>query len=157
MNENILDVLLYLFENFSLMDVDATMDVRQDLGEAGFFPEEIDGAFQWLHATQDEGRAGLAAPASESVRIYNSLELRLLDTACRGYITRLEQANVLSATTRELVIGRLLALADDEFDRISLDQVKWVVMMILSSSEGQEMAQARMEALLHAETPGASH
>lgn len=157
MNENVLDVLLYLFENFSLLEVDADMAVRQDLDEAGFFPEEIDDAFQWLRITQVEGRTAITPPATDSFRIYNGPELSVLDTRCRGYISHLEQAGVLSPANRELVIDRLLALADDESEQATLEQVKWVVMMILSSADGQEVAQARMEALLHAETPGASH
>ncbi len=81
----------------------------------------------------------------------------MLDAECRGYIARLERAGVLSAANRELVIDRLMALVDDEYEGAELEQVKWVVMMVLSSADGHETAQARMEAMLHAEAPGASH
>jgi Smg protein len=43
------------------------------------------------------------------------------------------------------VIDRLLALDTDELD---LEQVKWVVLMVLSSQPGQELAYARMEDLV---------
>ena len=46
---------------------------------------------------------------------------------------------------REIVIDRLLALDTDELD---LEQVKWVVLMVLSSQPGQELAYARMEDLV---------
>ncbi|WP_423823074.1 DUF494 domain-containing protein [Salinisphaera sp. SPP-AMP-43] len=157
MNENVLDVLLYLFENFSLTDVGATGEVRDDLGDAGFFPDEIDDAFDWLRAAQPEGRAPITPPSEDSVRIYAGPELYVLDAECRGYIARLERAGVLSAANRELVIDRLMALVDDEFEGAELEQVKWVVMMVLSSADGQDAAYARMEAMLYSETPGASH
>lgn len=157
MNENVLDVLLYLFENFSLPDVGATGEVRRDLGDAGFFPDEIDDAFDWLRAAQPEGRAPITPPSDNSIRIYAGPEMHVLDAECRGYIARLERAGVLSAANRELVIDRLMALVDDEFEGAELEQVKWVVMMVLSSADGHEIAQARMEAMLHADMPGASH
>jgi uncharacterized protein Smg (DUF494 family) len=40
---------------------------------------------------------------------------------------------MLAASQREIVIDRLLALDTDE---LSLEQVKWVVMMVLSSQPG---------------------
>ncbi|RJS91259.1 DUF494 family protein [Salinisphaera sp. Q1T1-3] len=157
MNENVLDLLLYLFENFSLPDIGASGEVRDDLGEAGFFPEEIDDAFDWLDATRGDGRARFAAPGSDAVRVYVGPELMVLDAECRGYITRLEQAGVLNAENRELVIDRLMALAEDESATAELEQVKWVVMMVLSQAPDQDMAYARMEAMMHADTPGAAH
>lgn len=161
MNENLLDVLLYLFENFALTPAlnssDAAANVRDDLDDAGFFPEEIDDAFEWLRATQPEQRATLTPPAADTIRIYAGPELYVLDAECRGYIARLERAGVLNGQTRELVIDRLLALAEDELEGAELEQLKWVVMMVLSSTDGDNEAYARMEAMIHAETPGASH
>ncbi len=46
---------------------------------------------------------------------------------------------------RELVIDRLLALDAKEID---VEQVKWVVLMVLFSQPGQEKAFARMEDLV---------
>ena len=57
----------------------------------------------------------------------------------------LEQAEILSPLQREIVIDRLLALDADD---LSIDQVKWVVLMVLSSQPGQEVACARMETLV---------
>ena len=81
----------------------------------------------------------------------------MLDTQCRGFITYLEYVGVLNAQNRELVIDRLMALADDEAATAELEQVKWVVMMVLSQDTDQDMAYARMEAIMHAEAPGAAH
>jgi Smg protein len=42
----------------------------------------------------------------------------------------LENVRILSSTQRELVIDRLMALEADEID---IEQVKWVVLMVLFS------------------------
>jgi Smg protein len=72
----------------------------------------------------------------------------------RGFLLHLEHVGILSATQRELVIDRLLALDADD---ISIDQVKWVVLMVLFSQPGQEQAYARMEDLVFEERPDVLH
>jgi Smg protein len=79
------------------------------------------------------------------LRVFAPEEMVRLDPQCRGLLTSLEAAGILSANQREIVIDRLLALEADELD---LDQVKWVVLMVLSSQPGQELAYARMEDLI---------
>src|SRR5699024_4611545 len=114
MNENLLDVLLYLFENFSMPNIEHTNQVRADLGEAGFMPDEIDDAFDWIRASQNNDQILLSEPDDQALRLYSPLEQQLLSSACRGYLTRLQHCGVLTATLRETVIDRLLALADDD-------------------------------------------
>jgi len=63
----------------------------------------------------------------------------------------LEQIGILSATQREVVIDRLMALDGSDID---IEQIKWVVMMVLFSQPGQEQAYARMEDLVFADDPG---
>ena len=53
---------------------------------------------------------------------------------CRGYILHLENIGILSAVQREIVIDRLMALEADEID---IEQVKWVVLMVLFSHPGR--------------------
>ena len=62
----------------------------------------------------------------------------------------LERGGILSPTQREIVIERLLALDNEELD---LEQVKWVVLMVLSCQPGEEAACERMEDLVY-ELPG---
>jgi Smg protein len=68
-----------------------------------------------------------------------------LDAECRGYILYLENAGILDATRRELVLDRLLAL---DSDTIELEQVKWVVLLVLFSQPEQELSLLRMEGLV---------
>jgi Smg protein len=64
----------------------------------------------------------------------------------------LEQAGILNALQREIVIDRLMALDAEDFD---LEQVRWVVLMVLSSQPGQEQACARMEDIVF-DLPGSA-
>src|SRR5699024_3432765 len=143
MNEHLLDLLLYLFENFSMPDVARSPQVRADLGEAGYFPEEIDDAFDWIRASQSTSQALLTTPDDQALRLYSPFEKKILPPACRGYLTQLQHCGVLTASTRETVIDRLLALAVDDDAAIAVEQLKWTVMMVLSSN-GEDRAFAHM-------------
>ena len=77
-----------------------------------------------------------------------------LDADCRGFITYLEQIGILPPTQREILIDRLLAL---ETPDINVAQIKWVVLMVLFSQPGQELAYARMEDLVFEDSSGVLH
>ena len=52
------------------------------------------------------------------------------------------------------LVDRLLALETPDID---VEQIKWVVLMVLFSQPGQELAYARMEDLVFEESAGALH
>lgn len=158
MNEDLLDVLLYLFENYPVADMQDAGAVRHDLDEAGFLPEEIDDAFAWLRETSPVRQQLVQSPGDQTIRLFTPEEAERLSPACQGCLHALQQHQVLSGATRELVIDRLLALADEhnDLEDIDVEQLKWVVMMVLSNQE-DEVAYARMEALLNAEEVDAAH
>jgi len=157
MSETVLDVLMYLFETYSEQDLETEPEpdqdvLREELLRAGFGEPEVDRALDWLD--------GLSArhlepfqfqPAERSIRLFNSFELSRLDPDCRGYILYLEQIGILNPQQRELVIDRLVALGPGDID---VEQVKWVVLMVLFSQPGQEKAFARMEDLVFEENTG---
>ncbi len=68
-----------------------------------------------------------------------------LDTDCRGFILYLEQMGVLTPASRELAIDRAMALEDEYFD---VEQMKWVVLMVLFNQPGEEAAYAWVEDLV---------
>jgi Smg protein len=156
MKENVLDVLMYLFESFVDSEDEPEPDrnvLREELELAGFRGREIDRALDWLDGLNvDEPES--SNPRSTTVRVYDQLEQGRLDSQCRGYLLHLEQVGILTPAKRELVIDRLLALDTDDID---IEQIKWVVMMVLFSQSGQEEAYARMEDLVFAEDPGWLH
>ncbi len=158
MKETVLDVLMYLFESFVDSDDEPEPDrneLREELGRAGFREREIDRALDWLDGLNSaEMLSTVARPRSTTVRIFDRFEQERLDSSCRGYLLHLEQVGILTPTQRELVIDRLLALDASDID---IEQVKWVVMMLLFSQPGQEQAYARMADLVFADDPGWLH
>lgn len=157
MKETVLDVLMYLFESFVDSEDEPEPNrnqLRDELERAGFGDREIDGALEWLDALNASDVEPAAAAPSAGMRIYDSAELERLDANTRGYLLHLEQLGILMPTQRELAIDRLLALDCEEID---IEQVKWVVMMVLFSQPGHEQAYAQMEDLVFAEEPGWMH
>ena len=152
MKASVLDILIYLFENYFDADIDIDSapeperdTLKDELERAGFSEREVDRALDWLdHLSADPHRSG-AAPTSRAIRVFDARELARLDTDCRGYILYLENIGILNAAQRELAIDRLLAL---DAAQIDIEQVKWVVLMVLFSQPGQESAYLRMEDLV---------
>ena len=79
------------------------------------------------------------------LRVYAAEEIRRLPADCRGLIMHLEQLAILPAAQRELVIERLMVLDDDA---LTVDHVKWTVLMVLFDQPEFEDAYARMEDML---------
>ena len=72
----------------------------------------------------------------------------------RGFLIFLEQQNVISAAQRELVIDRAMALDQDDID---VDDMKWVVLMVLFNQPGSEAAFAWMESQIFMDEPEPIH
>jgi Smg protein len=147
MKESVLDVLMYLFEHYFDDETELDSDresLKQELIEAGFPESEIGKAFKWLEGLTageavSEAREGDHVPAT---RIYTDEECERLDLECRSFLLFLEQVRVLDSITRELVIERVEALEGEEID---LEQLKWVVLMVLFNRPGKEAVFAWME------------
>jgi len=157
MKESVLDVLMYLFEY--CLDVDTDIDASRellvcDLAEAGFHAEEISKAFDWLEGLAQEpaDADGVDRPAGDpdapasagagATRVFSEAEQQRMDVDCRGLLTSLEHAGVLEPGTRELVIDRVMAL---EADTIDLEQLRWVVLMVLFNRPGEHSGFSWME------------
>ena len=158
MKENVLDVLMYLFETYIDTEEEPESDQnerRDELARAGFGDSEIDRALDWLDGlTDNHGSLTYIPQTSRGTRLYNDIEQQRLDAGCRGFITYLEQIGILSPPQREILVDRLLALESPDID---VEQIKWVVLMVLFSQPGQELAYARMEDLVFEEDAGLVH
>jgi Smg protein len=149
MKENVLDVLMYLFENYIYDDPETTPDrddLEHNLHQAGFSNNEIAKAFRWLDelAEQDipeESERQQLPPT----RLYHPDELQRLDLDCRGFMLQLENQGVLTPASREVVIDRLMALEKEDID---LDDLKWVILMVLFNQPGQAANYAWIEDLV---------
>lgn len=158
MKENVLDVLMYLFETYVDTEEEPEPDqneLRMELSRAGFGDGEIERALVWLDDLTDHQQSlNYGNLSARGTRIYNDFEHERLDALCRGYIIYLEQTGILSPPQRELLVDRLLALESADID---VEQIKWVVLMVLFSQPGQEQAYARMEDLVFDEGAGSIH
>jgi len=159
MKESVLDILIYLFENYFDAEPEPAPDpdrqtLKDELERAGFAEPEVERALAWLEELAGSEADAERAPTARAIRLFDPSEQARLDTGCRGYILYLENIGILSATQREVVIDRLLALDDEEID---IEQVKWVVLMVLFSQPGQENAFSRMEDLVFENRMDAVH
>jgi len=155
------DILMYLFENYIHSEAEVMVDhdvLTDELTRAGFHQDEIYKALTWLEklaALQDtDAYPYFTREASRSFRIYTDEEKQLLDMECQGFLMFLEQVNVLDFTTREMVVDRVMELDTKYF---SIDDLKWVVLMVLFNVPGKETAYSQMEDLIFDEQEGPLH
>jgi Smg protein len=157
MKENVFDVLMYLFEKYYMDDENPVApdrdSVQQELSKAGFPHEEIDRAFNWMEGLATAPSAP-AMQAKRSIRMFSETEMSRLDTECRGFILFLEQMGVLTPASRELAIDRAMALENEYFD---IEQMKWVILMVLFNQPGEEAAYAWVEDLVFDTTASGLH
>ena len=155
------DVLMYLFETYIHNESDLHVDqdkLTHDLTDAGFDRDDVYNALVWLEKLADY-QEGLTEPMQLvsdplSMRIFTAEESQRLDADCRGFLLFLEQIQVLNLETREMVIERILALDTAEFE---LEDLKWVVLMVLFNIPGCENAYQKMEELLFESNEGMLH
>jgi Smg protein len=147
MDNSVFDILIYVFDRYMLEELPPSAEresLARDLESAGFGGDNVERALDWLaDLAAERERPNLRGDGS--FRVFAPQELERLDAQCRGLLVSLEAGGILSPGQREIVIDRLLALDAEELD---LEQVKWVVLMVLSSQPGQELAYARMEDLV---------
>lgn len=148
-NGSVLDILIYVFDRYMLAELETVPEreeLAQDLTDAGFPGDQVERALDWLaDLACERDRPDLDAARPSAMRIFTEEEFARLPVDCRGYLLALERSGILSSQQREIVIERLLALDAAELD---VDQLKWVVLMVLSSQPGEELACSRMEGLM---------
>jgi len=148
---SVLDILIYVFDRYMLVEAPAVPrreHLARDLERVGFAPAKVERALDWLtdlaFGPGRESPTETGAPP-QGVRVFSDGELMRLSTECRGLLLTLERARVLTSPQREIVIERLLALDAEEPDT---EQLKWVVLMVLSSQPECELAVERLGGLM---------
>lgn len=159
MNNTVLDVLIYLFEHYTDEENDVAVDedsLRNELSESGFQEKHIGQAFEWLQdlAIQQTTTDIRDLRAQGAFRILTDDERGRLDLESQGFLIFLEQIGVVNHKTRELILDRVMAL---ETDLIEMDQLKWIVLMVLFNQPGEEEAFGWMEDLVMDEHRGSIH
>lgn len=160
MKENVLDVLVYLFENFMYDEPEFhpdAEDLQASLVEAGFSQTEISKALHWLdelakHRSVPSNAYG--APVAAPFRVLAPEEAERFELEAWSFLMYLENAGVLNPTMRELVMDRAMALDSEEVD---LEDLKWIVLMVLFNHPGSEASYAWMENYLFEESAETVH
>jgi Smg protein len=158
MTETMVDVLIYLYENYMDGETPPPSDQNElieELSLAGFPNREVEKAIQWL----DELALMQMEPTSKAakinaMRIYTDEEMRLLDRDCRGFLLFLEHNELLDPASREMVIERAVAL---DTHHIGEEELKWIVLLVLMNQPGQEQAFSRMEEFVYNSPPDMLH
>jgi Smg protein len=125
------DILAYLFENCQQAEIaDDRERVARKLSAAGFDDSDISEALHWLAGVLRAPQPGATSlpDGRSSFRAFAPREMAKLDAECRGFLIALEQADILDAATRELVLERSLAASGAT---LSLEQLKVIVLMVL--------------------------
>lgn len=151
MYENIVDVLIYIYENYMDGETPPPADpltLKDELSEAGFSSTEIEKAFNWMDqlAVNLEQFAQPVASQPQSMRIFTPDECERLDLEARGFLLGLEQQGILDPVNRELVIEQAMAL---ETETIDAGDLQWITLLVLMNQPGQEFACNHMEELIY--------
>ena len=141
MKEDMLEVLIYLFENY-VINGDSFEPGQDELAKeligAGFPNEEVDKAFVWLDGLlnsceSNDNKQSWQSEATTPIRFYHRDETLRLKSEGQSLLSRLVSAGLLDQYSRETVIERVMAL---ESAVVTLDHIKWVVLMVLSNRPG---------------------
>ena len=160
--QSVVDVLMFLFERYlddeELNETSRVTDERDSiqlrLEEMGFHNYEINQAFDWLESLTDSQRENQLIPLKEtSTRIFSEEEKKLISLESMGFLKFLEQSNILTTVTRELILDRVVALGHS----LDEEQLKWIIMIVLHSHPGEENALALMEDFIFDETIDCIH
>jgi len=155
MKEDIFDVLIYLFENYLDGDSENYPDtdvIANELMEAGFQQPDVNKAFDWLESLAEIDT--ITPLVASSFRIFSPQEVAVLDLESRDFLMFLEHNGILLPANREIVIDRAMALKDEN---ITLDRLKWIVLMVLLSQPGDGVAFSRMEDIVYDLLPTSLH
>ncbi|MEQ1531651.1 MAG: DUF494 domain-containing protein [Methylococcales bacterium] len=125
------EVLVYMFENYFEMDIRPDHGtLSRELFAAGFEQEDINSAFDWYTVLEEMSSKPdvVLIDHKHSYRIYSEIESAKLSTDSLGLLMFLEQAQILNATQRELIVDRAMALPQSEVD---VEETRWIVLITL--------------------------
>lgn len=137
------EVLVFVYEHYWRGDAcPQWSQLERKLHAVGFEAQEIKDALHWLtglrQATRNTERPAVPAPALPaeavapcgllaSMRVFSVAEQNRLGSQCLGFIRFLEQAAVMPAHMREIVVDRAMACGTGE---LSLEDLKIIVLMV---------------------------
>ena len=159
--QSVVDVLMFLFERYLDDDdsnktghvTDKRDSIQLRLEEMGFHNQDINQAFDWLEDLADvqanmQDNEKQIAIKETSTRIYSEQEKMLITQESIGFLNFLQQSNILTPVTRELILDRVVALGHP----LDAEQLKWIIMIVLHTQPGEEYTLTLMEDFLFDDT-----
>jgi len=123
-----IDILVYLFENYQPDACPAPSVLAKKLSAAGFEADDISAALTWLDGLGNQA-SGLAPDAgANSIRVYDPGEQARLTAEARGFLAFLEHEEAIDPALREVIIERALALPGET---IGVDRLKVIVLTVI--------------------------
>lgn len=158
MKENVIDVLMFLFDNYFIYEEgmpEDEMTLACELEEAGFDVNEITQAFDWLGELADLQHSKIDALSHKlSMRVFTNAEIRKLDVPCFSYLLQLEEMGLIDALAREVILERAMAI---QAPQISLPAFKRIVGLVMMNSPQYEDNFTFIEELIGDEEMGVIH
>lgn len=157
MKNSVIDVLMYLFDNFMDNPIEVQAEIAVDeLEQAGFEPKDIDKAFGWLEqllsCTEDSSEHSNVE--NQGQRIFTRDELQRLSPECLDFLMYLEKNHIISCAIRELVLEQILAL---DARILSLLQFKRIILMVLMNIPESDDAIIWLESFIQDEVDPICH
>lgn len=135
MKENVIDVLMFLFDNYLSYEEgmpEDEMTLACELEEAGFEVSEITQAFDWLGELADLQDLEVENLSHRrSMRIFTAKEREKLDVACLSYLLQLEETGFIDVVTREMILERAMVI---QAPHIALQAFKRIVGLVMLNS-----------------------
>jgi Smg protein len=133
MKEDMLDVLMYLFDHCMGQENKSTVDegvLFSELEAAGFETGEINRAFDWLERLRglEHEKTEFGAISDRNFRILTPYEMKKVGVKAWGFLQFLENSHVITPAQRELILNRAMEL---KIQHIDLDRFKWVILVVL--------------------------
>jgi len=160
--QSAVDVLMFLFERYlgdeepvdTSYITDERDNIQRRLEAMGFHNREINQAFDWLESLVDNQHDNqLMQLKASSTRIYSEQEKKLISLESIGFLSFLEQSNILTPITRERILDRVVALGHS----LDAEQLKWIIMIVLHSEPEFDIALTLIEDFMFDEDIDHSH
>lgn len=135
MRESLIDILAYLFENYTKSHVDSQKEINTELMadgmlQAGFHPQEVSFTVNWLEDLNELQHSNdkIKTPKKSSTRIFSAEECQKISRRAQSYILFLEQKDIIDIVTREIILDRAMNAPDGT---VNLSTMKWISMIVL--------------------------
>lgn len=138
MKQDLLDVLRYLFDNYTDEADESVYIIREVTDEEEILALEAE--FNFDDAQEFDSRSMVDAPEGElgffinhdypqqGLRVYDDMERHTLGLEGIGLLVTLEQLNILNPESREQIIDQAMEL---DCNTVELEQLKWLILMTL--------------------------